>query len=724
MRSIRKGLIFLLVDVVIIIGIFVIQFRTDSSIIEKFGKLQLSLESAETSENSNSSNAEENITVLNNKLQVTYNGLNFHSDDQNCAKIAFKNEEREIKITDWEKTSDLSFRLHFTEDTYLTFILSDKEDNAALYITAELPQNAQALYIPFNYSYSLNLLSQENGRYVLSDKKSSWDLVLPEYNDGFIRFTKNSSVAHYAIHDTTHKFTFNDLADVALADEEKFNYVISDFKNNLISSVKASLSDANLSEQAVVSYIAAMAENGKYQQALDDIPQSFKRGNQRSYLSSPYLNNLVNMNNALDRAVKDKENLITKTSYTDSPDIFTERNLASHLIIYKDTVNAKKILEHAANYVIDNLTIAQISGIIRTYCDLLSLNTEYAALLKTCIPSCIEKITEACTFENNILVISENGSFLSVIQAVETGAAVLRYGLIFDDETLIKAGRVIIGSYLAESSVFDYRTLSNIYPILAYDNWYYPHIEIIHKQGTNTIWAWTCAKSIKYKKNNANSTEFLIDFTEGASHYVIFKGVQKFDTIYLYNMAFRTDPRFETYNSSGYVYQRDTETLLLKSRHKNSLESVRMEIEHYPTTNKTPVQTTSKETTETKKENKVEPVETEKTETKAEQPIEQPVEKPTTEPDSSSASGSQLTQKETATTETTPDTAPNTQQNQSTQQNQNTQTTQASQKNQPEQQSQTTTQNPVTQQSQSYQKWGPNQMQTNSQKQNKKNQKN
>ena len=41
-------------------------------------------------------------------------------------------------------------------------------------------------------------------------------------------------------------------------------------------------------------------------------------------------------------------------------------------------------------------------------------------------------------------------------------------------------------------------------------------------------------------------------------------------------MAFRTDPRFETYNSSGYVYKKSSETLLLKSRHKTEYEKVRL----------------------------------------------------------------------------------------------------------------------------------------------------
>jgi len=456
--------------------------------------------------------------------------------------------------------------------------LYQKRDfTGALTFFLSLPDDAEALYLPFNYSYSMKLLSQDNGKLVLNDKKNSWDLTIPEYQDGFLLFSQIADSAHYAIHDNTKKFTFDMLTELSFADPTNFNTILSELKTNLITAVKQNLTDSNISERVVVAYIAAMAEEGKYQQAIDDVPQNLKRGNQRSYISAPYLNNLVNMNKTLDSALKEKDSLIAKASYTNFPALFTEENIAAFLTIYKDTTTAKRVLENAADYVINNLTLAQTVGILKSYCDFLSLNPEYAIFLKPCISGCIEKITNSCSFDNNVLVISENGSFLSVVQAVEIGTAILRYGLSTDDETLIKAGRVIISSYIAESSAFDVRTLANIYTVLAYNNKYYPHFEIINKEGGNKIWAWTCAQSIELKKINGNTTEFLIDFPTGASHYVIFHGIPNFDTIYLYNIAYRTDPRFETYNSSGYIYQKENEVLLLKSRHKSQIETVRIE---------------------------------------------------------------------------------------------------------------------------------------------------
>ena len=147
--------------------------------------------------------------------------------------------------------------------------------------------------------------------------------------------------------------------------------------------------------------------------------------------------------------------------------------------------------------------------------------------------------------------------------------------MLTENETLEKAGYAIVNSYLAESSSFDLRTLSNLYPVIAFDNPFYPHLEKISEEGGNKIWAWTAAKSIKLESNSEES-EFTIDFPEGDTHYVIIKGIAPFNSIYIYDMAFRTDPRFETYNSSGYVYKKTTETLLLKSRHKTEFEKVRL----------------------------------------------------------------------------------------------------------------------------------------------------
>ena len=63
MRVIRKAIGLLIVDIVIIIGIFILQFRTDSSILKKIGNLQIAMARSED---------EDSPDTLQNKLEVSY----------------------------------------------------------------------------------------------------------------------------------------------------------------------------------------------------------------------------------------------------------------------------------------------------------------------------------------------------------------------------------------------------------------------------------------------------------------------------------------------------------------------------------------------------------------------------------------------------------------------------------------------------------------------------
>ena len=63
-----------------------------------------------------------------------------------------------------------------------------------------------------------------------------------------------------------------------------------------------------------------------------------------------------------------------------------------------------------------------------------------------CWEACVDRLEKACTFDGNVLTISENDTFLSVIQAVETGVTLMRYGAAVGNQTYI--------FQIAESKIF------------------------------------------------------------------------------------------------------------------------------------------------------------------------------------------------------------------------------------------------------------------------------
>ena len=569
MRIIRKGLGIFLVDIIIIIGIFILQFRTDSYIMKKLGNLQITLEQ---------SVSEDNITTLLNKLQVTYNGLSIFCDDENPAKIRLNdNSEKDIKFIGFDEKDDLSCNLIFEENVVLNIKLSDNSENADLQISTSYPKSISAFYIPYKYSRNIVVQEAENNKLVLNNKEKIWDLTAPNVQNNILSFQTTTSVVKYKIHDEKKKFTFEDIVDFVAAQEEVYVSTIKAFKDKLISSFNESvLSSAVLSEQSVVSYVAAMAENGLYKEGLDSVPQSFKRVSQRSYLSAPYFNNLAAMNTTLDKYVLEMKDKIEESSVSSTLDIFTVDNLAFNLAIHPNPEVVLNVLNKVTGVNVETLPVSIATGILRTYQDLLPLNQDYAKVLLQAVEICLERITMSCSIDGEKLIFSENDTFLSVSQAVNTGIILMRYGLLTNNDAYVKGGRLLVNSYVADSSSFDINTLSQLYPIIAYDNHLYPHFSIINSTEGKKVWAWNCAKEIKYTLEN-NVATIELDFINSQIHHVILKGIAPFSTIYIYDIAYRTDPRFETYNSSGYVYKNENGTLLLKFRHKEQSGNIKLD---------------------------------------------------------------------------------------------------------------------------------------------------
>ncbi len=565
-RILKKALGLLIVDIVIIIGIFVLQFRTDSTIIKKIGNLQITLEALDQ---------QEGVITYKNKARISYNGINFFFDEQNPASVKKDSTDSVVELKSVVQTEELSITLNFSENVKVTFEIASADPSSSLAIITDLPDGISDFSMPYSYSSNMSVQKVEKDSIVFGGKRNAWELSGHSVRAGYFDFTPRNYLATYSIYDANQKFTFDDIVNEPIANAAEFNKTVAQLKRNLISTFEANNVETNITEQVAVSYVAAQAETGNFTRAVEMVPDSIKKSRQRTYLSAPYFNTLEDMNVNLEKAMKDYERRIADSADKGSFDLFTVHKIADFIYLNQQQSFVTKLLNKAASADPETLTIAQISGMLQVYADLMQLSPSYAALLEPVLEPGIERITDACKFEGNILTISENDTFLSVNQAVETGIALLRYGKATDNETYEKAGYAIVNSYLSESSSFDLRTLSNLYPVVAFDNPFYPHFEKIDEKDDKVVWAWTCAKSIKLARS-VEEYNFTIDFPEGDTHYVILKGIPVFNLIYIYDMSFRTDPRFETYNSSGYVYKRPSETLLLKSRHKTEYEKVRL----------------------------------------------------------------------------------------------------------------------------------------------------
>lgn len=571
-QFLRKAFTLLVVYAVLIIGIFILQFKNDSIISEKLGNLHITLlESAQ----------DDNSILLKNKFSVKFNGLNFSGTEDNPVRAMIKGADRPIVLKTWKKVSPLSCELSFSNGIVLRFSVSDDTAKAYLSVEGTLPPEVSRVFVPYNFAVGTSVVLRTDSQIQVETKKNSWELNAPSIQRDYVVLGKTEKVASYSYFDRTHSFTFEDTVAFDGASEATYRNNIENLKQNLINSFAQIPSDSQtVAEQEAVSFVAAMAEKGRYNEALDSVPQNFKRNALRTFLSAPYFDTLTRVNEPLQAQLKNYGEMIARAAESSGLDIFNVRFIADYMCMHPGAGSIKKLLAAASAAEISEKPLQQAIGILAVYNDLCDKNPELANILAPAAAKSVEKISSSCAVDENLITISENGIFLSVVQAVQAGDAILRYGETVKDSSLVAGGRLIVSSYLKESSSFDLKTLGELYPIVVHDNYFYPHFEILAFNNGRAVWAWTCAKNISYENDNQGAIVLNVDFPLSYTHYAIITGIERFQTIYIYDLAFRTDARFETYNSSGYVYQNDSNSLLLKSRHKSQIEQIRLVYPH------------------------------------------------------------------------------------------------------------------------------------------------
>ncbi|MDR1506712.1 MAG: hypothetical protein LBI67_06375 [Treponema sp.] len=106
-------------------------------------------------------------------------------------------------------------------------------------------------------------------------------------------------------------------------------------------------------------------------------------------------------------------------------------------------------------------------------------------------------------------------------------------------------------------------------------NEYYARAQSLSSGETPGLWAWTAASRVSAVQQ-PGLTDITVHFPAGETHYMLIRGVRPFVTLQLYGINYPTDPQFERYDSSGWVYSAQEQTLLVKMKHRSSAEHIRI----------------------------------------------------------------------------------------------------------------------------------------------------
>lgn len=560
-HPLRKMFLTTILYLVIIVGIFAIQFRSETIISESFKSISLIL--SETKQ-------ENNTTKLKNEFKINFGGISLFTDLDNKATILETNEP--LILQSFEKVLDKGFLLKFDNQIELSVFCTDDESSIPVTVMANLPAGVTGITIPYKVNGSYSPVQQDDSELQLLTKSEVFLFSAASLSDYQLVLTNQNIAATYSEYIESTEFKYADVMEFALAQKEKFDENKNLVKSRIQASLKEGITD-NLSEKVVVSYVAEIAKNGKYSQSIADVPAALKSTSKRTYLSAPFFNNLVSMNKTL---IMQLENIEYRTNHSleqSDLSVFELNNFGLYLMTRSKT-QAESILSRLLldNSLVENATFRQAVGCLKTYKYIKRYSPETANILKNAVNLIVQNFEKQMLIEEDVLRFDETVQGYTTLDVAELGLMFAEYGSEIGNEELCKVGYLLFNQAISNVSATDFEVFASLYELIETENWYYPHLVILDNRGTTPIWAWTCAEKMSFMQNEDGQREIVSYFPQGDTHYIIVNGILPFDSIEIYNMPFRTDPRFETYNSSGYVYESDSNTLLLKSRHKSYAE--------------------------------------------------------------------------------------------------------------------------------------------------------
>ena len=251
-----------------------LQFRNDSVVSKNIGQLSVSFAQSQT---------DTGETLLKNTLQVAFKGISFLADEMNPAQLAVADAQgkasvKNLTLVSWEQKTPLSFTFGFTENVALTFAVPGTDANAAFSITATLPESSSGLYLNYKPSSGFSVTEKSKSKLILNSKNLTYAFTASQIEDTKIFLSSKNFVSYYVAYDPSVEFSFTSLdSDLIIAKKSTYDTNIKAMRENLITTVTSAINNnQSLSEKSIIAYVAEMAAQGRYMEAIIGIFKNFK----------------------------------------------------------------------------------------------------------------------------------------------------------------------------------------------------------------------------------------------------------------------------------------------------------------------------------------------------------------------------------------------------------------------------------------------------------------
>ncbi len=586
----------------VIFGIFIIQFKKGNTFSVTLGVLSIT----GRHEVSDSGAV---VPLL--PIHIISNGLDVYIDERNPAvSVSRNNKQNPLSIESYTE-KDNGFSIHYSDKSVVSFVADKQKEIDIIRIEAALAEETEQIMLPWKITRNARI-ERENGRVFVKAGKKQYSFTenfgltadIHKHNARLhetprITLTKHHPLAYYRTNPPSKNFEFTAITGMPQASLDRYAKTLSAFTDAMVHNAENEIRAKTADEYTVAAFAAEMGRRNMPDAVFELLPVKSVPQNILTYRLNPFYNNLSKTYQQLAKAQLSAYNSYTGLIVEKNPKIFEKKDMIRLLFDRKGQEWLEKLVDFSKTIDVSLLTVRQAAGILAVNTD---LSHFYPNAVNIFEPLCIaaeKKIKDSFFLIDGKLYISDDGKTVNTVESLEIAHILITYGT-QKDTVWQAAGRILMSSllvYSGESASLpagfiitggetDHRGLivndssmlnaGTLYPLVFPDTSWYPHVKSLALQAEPGIWAWTCAQNIEVIEKKPSTLTFRVRFPVGSTHYITLNGIRPFTQIELYGVPFRSDQRFELYNSSGYVYNDKDNVLYLKMFHKNEYETVRL----------------------------------------------------------------------------------------------------------------------------------------------------
>lgn len=492
--------------------------------------------------------------------------------------------------------SEKGVQVELSDGSLLMFKTFFSNGVETLSINATLADNASEIRLPFRPLRSSHINVIEPNRFLIAagGKNYTFSGSSVDYQNRYIVLRKGAAMAAYGMIPEKKGFNPADLVLPNARDTQAYGAAINHWLAQSFALWERSMAGSP-DEDTVLAYVSQAARTGNYRNATGTIPEVFLDGSRRTYRSSAFFGRLDVGLRGLVSADRESLGRLSRMINEKTPDILAEPDLVKTLSVRGSKTLVDEMVRMVKALDPNTINPATAVGVIESFVVWKNYGGNE--------DNPFERLLDQALFvASGILKNSTNGILIAfpadhgdLLYTIRLGNALIQYGQMTGLADWADLGKTIILSALSLAdtngslpsqvdlgsdrssfvSIGNGRiTAAKIYPMIL-GELYYPRIENLKVQGLPGLWAWTAAGSIT-ASYDGSVLDIAVQFFEGETHYIMIKGIKPFMKIQLYNIDFRTDPRFERYDSSGWAYSESEQTLLIKMKHRAKEEHIRV----------------------------------------------------------------------------------------------------------------------------------------------------